>query len=105
MVVLGAPINSGRWHRDAHRFLKRHRKDLLCVPVAVFGMGPCNGTEESWWRSRSQLERAVAKYEWLAPVGTALFGGVDPPRRAGQTRRDCRDWDEIHAWAAGIPFS
>ena len=24
LVVLGAPLYSGRWHRDAHRFLKRH---------------------------------------------------------------------------------
>ena len=39
-IVLGAPIYSGRWHRDAHRFLKRHRGELERVPVAIFGMGP-----------------------------------------------------------------
>jgi hypothetical protein len=33
-------------------FLKRHRKDLLRVPVAVFGMGLRDWTEESWRRSR-----------------------------------------------------
>ena len=38
-IVLGAPIYSGRWHRDAHRFLKRHRGELERVPVAIFGMG------------------------------------------------------------------
>ncbi len=63
LIVLGAPIYSGRWHRDAHRFLKRHRKDLLTVPVAVFGMGPRSGSEEGWQRSRSQLDRALAKRE------------------------------------------
>jgi menaquinone-dependent protoporphyrinogen oxidase len=35
LVVLGAPIYSGRWHRDAHRFLKRHRRELAGMPVAV----------------------------------------------------------------------
>ena len=39
-IVLGAPIYSGRWHRDAHRFLRRHRGELERVPVAIFAMGP-----------------------------------------------------------------
>ena len=34
LIVLGAPLYSGRWHRDAHRFLKRHRRELAAVPVA-----------------------------------------------------------------------
>ena len=53
-IVLGAPIYSGRWHRDAHRFLRRHRGELERVPVAIFAMG--------------------------IAVGTALAGG--PPRRS-----------------------
>ena len=57
-IVLGAPIYSGRWHRDAHRFLKRHRGELERVPVAIFGMGPRSPEEEAWQRSRSQLDRA-----------------------------------------------
>ena len=58
LVVLGAPIYSGRWHGDAHRFLKRHRRELGRVPVAVFAMGPRSATEEGWRRSREQLDRA-----------------------------------------------
>lgn len=46
LVVLGAPLYSGRWHRDAHRFLKRHRGELAAVPVAVFGMRPRSDTPE-----------------------------------------------------------
>ena len=55
LVVLGAPLYSGRWHRDAHRFLRRHRRELAAVPVAVFAMGPRTDTEEAWQRSRAQL--------------------------------------------------
>jgi len=46
LIVLGAPLYSGRWHRDAHRFLKRHRGELAAVPVAVFGMRPRSDTPE-----------------------------------------------------------
>src|SRR5664279_6014858 len=38
LAVVGAPIYSGRWHRDAHRFLKRHRDELRQIPVVVFGL-------------------------------------------------------------------
>lgn len=102
LVVLGASIYSGRWHRDAHRFLKRHRGELLTIPVAVYGMGPREADEEAWRRSRGQLDRALAKRDWLTPAATALFGGVDPPRRRGGPRRDQRDWEAIRGWANAI---
>jgi len=99
LIILGAPLYSGRWHRDAHRFLKRHRRELAAVPVAVFGMGPRNNTEEAWRRSRAQLDRALAKREWLTPVMVTVFGGVDPPGPGKRPRRDLRDWQAIHTWA------
>jgi menaquinone-dependent protoporphyrinogen oxidase len=99
LVVLGAPIYSGRWHRDARRFLRRHRAELASVPVAVFGMGPRRDDEEAWRRSRDQLDRALARRPWLVPTAVGLFGGVDPPRRHRAERRDLRDWTEIADWA------
>jgi len=100
LVVLGAPLYSGRWHRDAHRFLRRHQKDLAGVPVAVFGLGPRSADEQAWRRSREQLDRAVAKHAWLTPAAVEVFGGVDPPGK--RPRRDLRDWAQIEAWAAGM---
>lgn len=101
LVVLGAPIYSGRWHRDAHRFLRRHRKELGTVPVAVFGMGPREPDPQAWLRSRAQLDRALAKHDWLEPVAVTVFGGTDPPKRNRQ-RRDLRDWTQIAAWASSV---
>jgi menaquinone-dependent protoporphyrinogen oxidase len=98
-VVLGAPIYSGRWHRDAHRFLRRHRAELDGVPVAIFAMGPRSPEDEAWQRSRSQFDRALAKRTWLTPVAQAVFGGVDPPKRHESVRRDLRDWAAIEKWA------
>jgi menaquinone-dependent protoporphyrinogen oxidase len=100
LVVLGGAIYRGRWHRDAHRFLKRHRKELLAVPVAVFGMGP--RTEEGWERSRAQLDRDLAKHDWLSPVAVTVFGGADPPGREGKPHRDLRDWDVIRGWTDAL---
>jgi menaquinone-dependent protoporphyrinogen oxidase len=102
LVALGAPIYSGRWHRDAHRLLRRHRAELASVPVAVFGMGPRSDEVESWRRSRAQLDRALARHAWLAPVEVGLFGGVDPPRRRSRVRRDLRDWTEIGDWTRKV---
>ena len=104
LVMLGAPLYSGRWHRDAHRFLNRHREELGRVPVWVFGMGARSGSPEAWRRARFQLDRALAKRAWLQPIASTVFGGVDPPDTDG-VRRDLRDWDEIHAWASDVSRS
>ena len=101
-IVLGAPIYSGRWHRDAHRFLRRHRGELGRVPVAVFAMGPRSPEQEAWQRSRSQLDRALGKRSWLTPAATVVFGGADPPNRRQAPRRDLRDWAAIEKWAREI---
>jgi menaquinone-dependent protoporphyrinogen oxidase len=105
-VVLGAPLYSGRWHTDAHRFLKRHRAELAHVPVAVFGMGPRTDDEQAWLRSRAQLDRALARHGWLAPVAVAVFGGVDPPDHRGRKpQRDLRDWTAIRSWTLRLPVA
>jgi menaquinone-dependent protoporphyrinogen oxidase len=102
LVVLGGAIYAGGWHHDAHRFLRKHRRELSEVPLAVFGMGPRVGTEEGWQRSRGQLDQALAKRGWLTPVAVTVFGGVDPVERKGDPRRDLRDWDVIRAWAGEV---
>lgn len=102
LVVLGGALYSGRWHRDAHRFLKRHRRELAGTPVAVFAMGPRADVAEAWQRSREQLDRALARRAWLNPVSVQIFGGVDPAPRRTRPRRDLRDVDAIQAWGAQL---
>jgi menaquinone-dependent protoporphyrinogen oxidase len=101
VVILGAPIYSGRWHRDAHRFLERHRDELNTIPVAVFGMGPRQDDEEAWWNSSAQLDRALARKSWLVPIAVGLFGGVAPPGRH-RPRRGLRDWSAIRDWTRKV---
>jgi menaquinone-dependent protoporphyrinogen oxidase len=103
-VVIGGALYMGRWHRDARRFVHRHRAALTRIPVAVFGMGPISGTEPDVDGSREQLERALTHVPELVPIDVAIFGGViDPARLHSPLSRmqayDGRDWDEIERWS------
>ena len=103
-VVVGGALYMGRWHRDARRFLHRHRQVLGTVPVAVFAMGPGTMDDHAVAGSLAQLERALASVREISPVAVAVFGGViDPARLQFPFNRmppsDARDWDAISAWA------
>jgi menaquinone-dependent protoporphyrinogen oxidase len=106
-VVFGAPLYTGRFPKDARRFLRGHRSALEDRPVAVFALGPVKDTDEQWKGSREQLDRAMGKLEWLHPVAVELFGGaVRPDELRFPFNRmeagDIRDWEKIRAWAAGL---
>jgi menaquinone-dependent protoporphyrinogen oxidase len=103
-VVLGGALYTGRWHHDARRFLRRNRRMLRTLPVAVYGMGPSTADEHAMGKSLGQLERALEHTRDVAPVAVAVFGGViDPARLRFPFNRmppsDARDWDAIAAWA------
>jgi menaquinone-dependent protoporphyrinogen oxidase len=106
-VVLGGALYAGRWHRDARRFLAKHRDDLAPIPVAVFAMGPLELEPKDVEGSRRQLDHALAKEHELEPASVAIFGGViDPAKLRFPFNRmdaaDARDWDAIRSWADDI---
>ncbi len=108
-VVVGAPLYMFRWHKDALKFLKRHREALQDRPVAVFALGPFNDVEKEWNDVRAQLDKALANFPWFAPVAARVFGGKFDPATLGRPYNilpamkkipasDIRDWDAIAAW-------
>jgi menaquinone-dependent protoporphyrinogen oxidase len=104
-VVLGGALYMGRWHRDARRFLKRHRDTLSSRPLAVFAMGPKDLEPASIASARQQLDRALRQAP--QPDAVAIFGGViDPSELRFPFNRmpasDARDWDAIRAWARDL---
>jgi menaquinone-dependent protoporphyrinogen oxidase len=106
-VVVGGSLYMGRWHRDARRFLARHRRTLANVPVAVFAIGPLRLEQDELAESRRQLDRALADMPGVSPVSVAVFGGVvDPAKLRFPFNRmpasDARDWDAIRAWAEHV---
>ncbi len=112
-VVLGTAIYMFRLHKDARRFLARHRATLAERPVAIFALGPFNNEEKEWQGVRAQLDKELAKFPWLAPVAKQVFGGkFDPaklrfpynlvPALKRLPVSDIRDWKAIHDWASGV---
>lgn len=112
-VVLGAPFYMFHWHRDALRFLSRHRPALEARPVAVFALGPTSLDDVEKPEVRDQLDQALGKYPWLKPVAATMFGGRWDPAKLGfpwhllpalkqVPASDIRDWEAIRAWAAGL---
>jgi len=96
-VIVGGALYRGRLHRDARRFLKRHRRELRDMPVFVFAMGPRRREHSAFQKARDELDRALGRLPDLEPRSVTVFGGVDHA-----TGADIRDWEAIKAWADGI---
>lgn len=111
-VVLGTALYFFMWRGEAHRFLRRHRKQLSALPVALFGLGPIEDTPEQFEGAREHLDKGLAKHDWLRPVAVTVFGGkFDPtglrfpdnnPAMRGMAAADLRDFGEIDAWADSL---
>lgn len=112
-VVLGAPLLMYRWHKDAHRFLLRHRDALKERLTAVFALGPTHEPydEQEWRESRAQLEKELARYPWFSPAAIQVMGGAFDPAKlrfpinllAGkEPATDIRDWPAIRTWATSV---
>ena len=112
-VVLGVALYFFRWRGDASRFVRRNRKALSAVPVAVFGSGPMEDKAEQYTGAREHLDKGLAKHPWLKPAAVTVFGGrFDPtglrfpdnmPAVRAMAPVDLRDWDAIDAWADELP--
>jgi menaquinone-dependent protoporphyrinogen oxidase len=108
-VVLGAALYMFRWHKDALRFLSRHRKALMERPVAIFALGPTHNPydEKEWLNSNTQLDKGLAKFPWLKPIAREMFGGKYDPTKlrfplnlfaGAEPESDLRDWTAISSW-------
>ncbi len=102
-VVLGGGIYIGRWHGDARAFVKRFRRELAVLPVALFALGPVDERQKHWADTEKVFRAAVAKLP-VEPFETRLFGGAVEPGKLPfplnhMQAADVRDWDAVEKWA------
>ncbi|MBZ4019647.1 flavodoxin domain-containing protein [Streptomyces purpurogeneiscleroticus] len=107
-VVLGGALYAGRWHRDAVRFARRHRKALAGRPVWLFSSGPLDPSAGE--RDIPPVRGAARAAAHLDAREHITFGGCLKEGARGFLARmilkqgkggDFRDMDRIRAWARG----
>ncbi|MEV0173597.1 flavodoxin domain-containing protein [Streptomyces sp. NPDC050803] len=108
-VVVGGGLYAGRWHKDARRFLRRHRGALAERPLWLFSSGPLDpSASERDIPPVPGLRRAM---ERLDARGHVTFGGCLQEGAKGRIARmivrngkggDFRDFGRIEEWAAQV---
>ncbi|MFK0160584.1 flavodoxin domain-containing protein [Streptomyces sp. NPDC090493] len=109
VVVVGGGLYAGRWHKDARRFVRRHRRELVKRPLWFFSSGPldASATERDIPPVRG-VRRAMTE---LDARGHVTFGGALEEGAKGWLAQrvlrsgkggDFRDFAAIEAWAAEV---
>ncbi|MDX3458619.1 flavodoxin domain-containing protein [Streptomyces sp. ME02-8801-2C] len=108
-VVLGSGLYAGRWHRDARRFARRHRRALVRRPVWLFSSGPLDASAAQREIPPTPGVRHIA--DQVAAHGHVTFGGCLEGDVKGPMARmivnsgkggDFRDFEQIAAWATTV---
>jgi len=108
-VVVGGGLYAGRWHRDARRFVRRHRRALTGRPLWFFSSGPLDATaSERGIPPVPGVRRAMVRLDAKEHI---TFGGCLEEGAKGRIARmivssgkggDFRDFGQIESWATGI---
>ncbi|MFI6645435.1 flavodoxin domain-containing protein [Streptomyces sp. NPDC050504] len=108
-VIVGGALYAGRWHRDARRFVRRHRRALSRLPLWLFSSGPLDASAAE--RDLPPVP-GVRRVEVRLDVrGHATFGGRLEQGAKGFVARmilksgkggDFRDFEQVAVWAQRI---
>ena len=80
VVVIGAALYTGHWHRQARRFVRRHTGALRERPVWLFSSGPLNGSAVEGIPPVPQVEELARR---IGARGHVTFGGRLPADAKG----------------------
>lgn len=107
-VIVAGALYANRWHRDARRFVRRHRAALRTHPVWLVGSGPLDDSaERSDIPPTSQVRRLAGT---VRARGQVTFGGRLAPDATGFPARamartkagDWRDRAHVQRWVDSI---
>lgn len=107
-VIVGGALYAGRWHKDARRFVKRHRKALAGTPVWLFSSGPLDDT--ALGEDIPPVRHVTEAASLVEARGHATFGGrLSPDARgfpassmAKTMAGDWRDEAQVRDWSKRI---
>lgn len=117
-LILGAPLYIGKFPKDFHKFLVRHRSALTPLRTWCFVLGPTRPEPADFEQARKQAEREFALYSWLQLADLHVLGGrwdvklLPFPFKLARwlpfcpldkvPASDIRDWNAIHVWSLKI---
>jgi menaquinone-dependent protoporphyrinogen oxidase len=107
-VVVGGALYMGRWHRDARRFVRRHRAGLSERPVWLFSSGPLD--DSATVEPIAPVKQVRAVMTRIGARGHETFGGRLSPDATGvpaaamakERAGDWRDPDHVDRFARTI---
>lgn len=108
-VVVGGALYAGRWHKDARRFVRRHRRALAGRPLWLFSSGPLGA--EAVGRDIPPVPGVKKAMTRLGAREHVTFGGcLEEGAKgwvAGMILRsgkggDFRDFTVIEEWAGRV---
>ncbi|MET9903846.1 flavodoxin domain-containing protein [Streptomyces sp. NPDC006446] len=108
-VVVGGGLYAGRWHKDARRFVRRHRHALAGLPLWFFSSGPLDPSASE--RDIPPVPAVKRAMDRLDVTEHVTFGGCLEEGAKGFIARkivssgkggDFRDFEQIEGWAACI---
>jgi menaquinone-dependent protoporphyrinogen oxidase len=107
-VIVGGALYSGRWHRHARRFVKRHTNALRTRPVWLFSSGPLDDSAST--TEIPPIPQVQQLINRIGARGHVTFGGRLLPDASGFPARamaktkagDWRDPPRIRAWATAV---
>ncbi|WP_156724881.1 flavodoxin domain-containing protein [Streptomyces apocyni] len=108
-VVIGGALYMGRWHRDARRFARQHRRALRERPVWLFSSGPLDPSASE--RGIPPVPGARRAQRRTDARDHVTFGGRLQTGAKGRMAKaildedrggDFRDLPRIAEWAAGV---
>lgn len=97
-VIVGGALYAFMWHRDAKRFVRRHRRALRNMPVWLFSSGPLDDSAIEKEIPPVRFVRRTA--ERIGARGHMTFGGRLPPSYEGPLPvGDWRSEEHVDSWA------
>lgn len=103
-VIVGGALYAMRWHKDARRFVRRHRRALGQMPVWLFSSGPLDDSARSGEIPPVRFVRKAM--ETIGARGHMTFGGriaedAKGPIASAMAKESAGDWrdpDHVREW-------